>query len=95
MEIGQYLVLSTAHIRCATGQCLADWSSLPAERQPLPVAATPHGWFLATYEVTGRASCGLPDELPPILALGRKNGCDYILLDCDGPVESALPIFPW
>ena len=37
----------------------------------------------------------LPKEIPAILALGRAHGCDYVLLDCDGPTESALPTFPW
>jgi len=95
MEIGRYVVLSTAHVRCATGQLLTDWASLPAERQPLPVAPTAHGWFLATRAVTGDAARSLPEELPPILALGRANGCDYVLLDCDGAVEPVLPTFPW
>lgn len=91
MEIGRYIVLSTAHVRCATGQLLTDWSALPAERQPLPVAPTAHGWFLATCHATRL----IPSELPPILALSRENGCNYVLLDCDGPVEAALPTFPW
>ncbi|WP_445190621.1 DUF5983 family protein [Sphingobium sp. HWE2-09] len=33
--------------------------------------------------------------MPAILELGRAQGCDYVLLDCDGPTEDALPTFPW
>src|SRR3546814_15956724 len=48
METGQYLVLSTAHIRCATGQILTAWADYPPHKQPLPVAPTQYGWFLHT-----------------------------------------------
>src|SRR3546814_7918305 len=44
METGQYLVLSTAHIRCATGQILTAWADYPPHKQPLPVAPTQYGW---------------------------------------------------
>jgi hypothetical protein len=95
METGQYLMLSTAHIRCATGQLLTNWADLPPVRQPLPVAPTQYGWFLPTREIAGAAARHLPKELPAILALGRNHGCDYVLLDCDGPTEDVLPTFPW
>jgi hypothetical protein len=81
METGQYLMLSTA--------------DLPPVRQPLPVAPTQYGWFLPTREIAGAAARHLPKELPAILALGRNHGCDYVLLDCDGPTEDVLPTFPW
>lgn len=95
METGQYLVLSTAHIRCATGQLLTNWADLTPAHQPLAVAPTGYGWFLLTLEVTDEAARLLPKELPAILALGRAQGCDYVLLDSDGPVEDVLPTFPW
>jgi hypothetical protein len=96
MEKGQYLVLGTAHIRCATGQLLNDWADLPPARQPLSVAPTQYGWFIPTrVETSGSAARHLPKEIPAILELGRAQGCDYVLLDCDGPNEDALPTFPW
>lgn len=95
METGQYLVLSTAHIRCATGQILNDWADRSPVHQPLPVAPIQYGWFLPTRDILGDAARHLPQELPAILALGRDQGCDYVLLDCDGPVEALLPTFPW
>jgi hypothetical protein len=95
METGQYLVLSTAHIRCATAQLFNNWADLPPASQPLSVAPTQYGWFLPTRADTSEAARHLPKEIPAILALGRAHGCDYVLLDCDGPTESALPTFPW
>src|SRR3546814_15110556 len=87
IETGQYLVLSTAHIRCATGQILTAWADYPPHKQPLPVAPTQYGWFLHTMTPPPEAQRRLPKELPPILAFGRDNGCDYVLLDSDGPTE--------
>src|SRR3546814_16953888 len=88
METGQYLVLSTAHIRCATGQILTAWADYPPHKQPLPVAPTQYGWFLHTMTPPPEAQRRLPKELPPILAFGRANGCDYVLPDSDGPTSS-------
>lgn len=95
METGQYLVLSTAHIRCATGTILTAWADLAPHKQPLLVAPTHYGWFLGTRELPTEAQRHLPRELPAILALGRVNNCDYVLLDSDGPMENDLPTFPW
>src|SRR3546814_13511860 len=51
--------------------------------------------FLHTMTPPPEAQRRLPKELPPILAFGRDNGCDYVLLDSDGPTEDLLPTFPW
>ncbi|MCP3731298.1 hypothetical protein M9978_12755 [Sphingomonas sp. MG17] len=93
MPIGKFVVIGTMHVRCATAQRLSDWALLTAADQPLAVSATPGGWFLPTHEV----ECGadVPPELHAILAFGRKHGCGYVLLDCDGPECAALPVFPW
>lgn len=95
MKKGQYLVLSTSHIRSTTAQLLHDWAGLPPAEQPVAVASTHYGWFLLTIEPAPDQARQIPDELPAILELGRIQQCDYVLLDCDGPEEEILPIFPW
>ena len=95
MELGQYLILSTAHLRCATAETIESWARLPATDQPLAVASTQYGWFLSTREPANRSPDEMPDELPHILAFARAAGCAYVLFDCDGPEEPALPVFPW
>ena len=95
MEFGRYLVLSTAHIRCATAERLEGWARLPAIERPLAVASTHYGWFVATRELSLAEAAHLPEELPALLAFARTQDCAYILLDCDGPEESHLPVFPW
>lgn len=92
MEFGKYLVLGTAHIRCATAELLTQWSGLPPTDQPIAVASTPCGWFVPTRLADDRH---LPEELPHILAFARLHGCSYVLLDSDGAELDALPTFPW
>lgn len=95
METARYLVLSTAHIRCATGKALTRWATDEPPSHPLLVAATHHGWFLGTHHMPPGTADELPEELRAILDLGRELGCDYVLLDSDGPIEENLPTFPW
>lgn len=95
METGRFLVLSTAHIRCATGEVLTEWARSEPAAHPLLVASTHHGWFLGTHPLPAGQEGDLPEELPDILKLGRDHGCRYILLDSDGPVDDGLPTFPW
>lgn len=95
METGRFLVLSTAHIRCATGEMLSRLAGRDLSGHPLLVASTNHGWFLGTHPLPESVVDGLPEELPAILDLGRAYGCAYVLLDSDGPVEDRLPTFPW
>lgn len=95
MEFGKYVVLSTAHVRCATAERLTAWASLPPGDQPLPVAPTHYGWFLPTNVHPDLDDPSFPAELHAILAFGREHRCDYVLLDSDGVRSDALPVFPW
>ena len=95
MELGRYIVLSTAHISCATAELLNKWARLPAAEQPIAIASTQYGWFLSTRETSDQTRGPIPDELKSIFAFGRNCDCDYVLLDCDGPEEPRLQIFPW
>ena len=65
----------------------------PRSRDLQKLAKT-HG-LVPTRIEAGDTARHLPKEIPAILALGRAHGCDYVLLDCDGPTEAVLPTFPW
>jgi hypothetical protein len=93
MQIGRYVVIGTMHVRCATAQLLTEWALLPPVDQPLAVSVTQCGWFLPSAR-PGRVE-QLPPELPAILALGRRHGCGFVLVDCDGPRCPDLPVFAW
>lgn len=95
MEFGRYVVLSTAHVRCATAELLTGWALQPPTDQPLAVASTQYGWFLPTRLLSDPDDPRLPEELRGLLAFGRELGCDYVLLDCDGDRSGTLPVFPW
>lgn len=94
MEIGRYIVLSTAHVRVETARLLEEWAKLPAADQPLAIASTQYGWFVSTHDASNKSQ-GLPPEIAGIVAYGRVHECTYVLLDCDGPVQAPLPIYPW
>jgi hypothetical protein len=91
LEIGHFLVLSTVHLRSATGGLLDRWARLPFLDRPLSIVSTGCGWFMPT----AGAPSVLPDEVPPILAFARACGCQYVLFDCDASPVADLPAFPW
>lgn len=93
MQFGRYAVLGAAHLRCATAERLTAWAKLPPTHQPVAVAATGYGWFVATHPSAPESE--LPEELVAILAFGREHDCRYVLIDSDGDEVAALPVFPW
>ena len=36
-----------------------------------------------------------PACLKDCMRFARKNGCDLLCLDCDGPVVDDLPLYEW
>lgn len=95
VEIGRYLVLGTMHVSTKTAELLDGWALLEPASRPLGVASTHYGWFIPTREVEGPDRLSIPGELLAAMALGRGEGCDYLLFDCDTCAIDALPIFPW
>jgi hypothetical protein len=95
VEIGTYLVLSTAHITLKSSERLNSWAALPPELQPIIVASTWYGWFISSFEVEGEAAQAVPVEIVAIQCFARSLGCQYILLDCDGDEVADLPTFCW
>lgn len=91
LEIGHFLVLSTAHLRSATGELLDQWARMPFLDRPLSIVSTGWGWFMPAMD----APSVLPDEVPPILAFARGCGCQYVLFDCDAEPVVDLATFPW
>ncbi|MEJ7933844.1 hypothetical protein WG907_06165 [Sphingobium sp. AN558] len=95
LEIGTYLVLSTAHITLKSSERLNSWAASPPELQPIIIASTCYGWFISSFEVEGEAAQAVPVEIVAIQSFARSLGCQYILLDCDGDVVADLPTFSW
>lgn len=95
MEIGRHLVLSTVHVSTKTADMLDGWATLEPPSRPLGFASTHYGWFIPTRDVEGLDRSLIPSELLAAMALGREQGCDYLLFDCDACAIDALPTFPW
>ena len=95
MEFGRYLVLSTVHVCSKTADLLDAWAAIEPASRPLAVASTHYGWFIPTREVEETDRAAVPDEVLAAMRLGREQGCDHLLFDCDAGVVDALPSFPW
>jgi hypothetical protein len=87
---------SSGHLTPATWTWLdaqfADGGSRePGERTPtdLPGGRTQEGWFLYALE---DADDTIPADLAEVFAAARSLSADYVLLEPEGPVSSALPV---
>jgi len=93
-EIRRFLVLSTSHIREETAKRL-DLTPATA----WPCAGGPYGsygWFLYAHdENAGVGEDRIPDDLFAVMTWVRTQGCDYLLLDCDGEEVDELPRYEW
>lgn len=95
MEIGRYLVLSTVHVSLKTADVLDGWAPLEPSSCPLAVASTHYGWFIPTREVEASDREQIPNEVLAAMRVGREQGCDYLLFDCDAGEIEGLAVFPW
>lgn len=95
VEIGRYLVLGTMHVSMKTAELLDGWALLDPAGRPLGVASTHYGWFIPTRHVEGPDREQIPAELLAAMRLGRGQGCDYLLFDCDADEIEGLTVFPW
>lgn len=95
MEIGHYLVLGTMHVSIKTAEMLDGWALLEPSSRPLAVASTHYGWFIPTRDVEAPDREQIPGEVLAAMRVGREQGCDYLLFDCDACAIDALPTFPW
>lgn len=95
MEIGRHLILSTAHVAMKTAELLNGWAGLEPGSRPLAVAATHYGWFIPTRKVEGPDREQIPPEVLAAMRVGREQGCDYLLFDCDAGEIGGLTVFPW
>ena len=94
--VRSFVDLSTAHLPPAAG----DPAWLPSQGG---VIARPflEGWWLwVPPDIEDRLAEQDPDDQPhsavvAIWQLARRLGCDWALLDADGPHDSQLPAWDW
>lgn len=95
VETGRYLVLGTMHVAVKTAEMLDAWALLAPGERPLAVASTHYGWFIPTRNPEQPDRSEIPPELLDAMRLGREQGCDYLLFDCDAGAIDGLAVFPW
>ena len=95
MEIGRYLVLGTVHVSMTTAELLDGWALLEPSSRPLAVTSTHYGWFIPTLEAEKPDREQIPNEVLAAMRVGREQGCDYLLFDCDAGATDGLVVFPW
>jgi hypothetical protein len=86
-EIHKTLVLSTVHITHPTAKHM--------ENLPWPVVMSSEYAFRLVANAGLHEVDPLLKELEPLLQLARDNDCDFLILDCDGPIEDDLPTYDW
>ena len=90
LEVAHMLVLSTEHISPDTAQ---NWMPL------CPWACfekADFGWFMyAAVDVGIIRANDLPAEIHAALDVAKRENCEWIMWDCDGPCIDELPQFAW
>ncbi|WP_228244185.1 hypothetical protein [Porphyrobacter sp. GA68] len=90
LEIARSLVLSTAHMHPATAR---DW--MP--RCPWACFEKgDYGWFMHVCDDVGITEAhAVPLEIRSAIHVAKREGCQWIMWDYDGPLVAELPEYDW
>lgn len=92
LEFRRLIVISTGHVREETARLL---DATPSGQWPcLGGRYGEYGWFVYAYDENSGADA-VPEDLFAVMIWARKQGCDHVLLDCDGNIVDELPHFDW
>ncbi|MCW1431997.1 hypothetical protein [Novosphingobium sp. JCM 18896] len=90
MEIAKMMVLGTVHMSPKTAK---EW--IPN----CPWACYDkgdYGWFMYVCDDVGiTEDDGVPAEIRSAIHVAKREGCDWIMWDCDGPQVEELPDYDW
>jgi len=90
-NVRRFLDISTAHLS-EEDKALLDSFAAPDSRLGPMTVSTCYGWWMYAIDDCYEDNC-LSDNLTRICKHARKNGCDYILFDCDAETDEELPVF--
>lgn len=88
MAVRKFLDASTAHVSLATRRYIED-GEVGTSVYPHPDG---YGWFLYVPDEDGESD-DTPADLRELFAYARERECDYVCLDCDGPILYDLPAY--
>ncbi len=100
VEIAKMLVLSTSHLREKTCNdwLLNDCPWTCAEKGDVGYfmyATDEYFTDVETKEVTSTDGTPIPNEIILICQFARAHGCDWVMFDCDGPIQDGLVVYEW
>ncbi|MFC0205326.1 DUF5983 family protein [Novosphingobium soli] len=90
MELATMLVLSTAHMSMTTA---GDWIA----RCPWACFEKgDYGWFMYVCDDASITEAhDIPLEIRSAIHVARRERCEWIMWDCDGPILDELPEYDW
>lgn len=90
MEITNMLVLGTAHMSPKTARSWmpgCPWACFDKGD---------YGWFMYVCDDVGVTEAeDVPAEIRSAIHVAKREGCGWIMWDCDGPVIDELPEYDW
>lgn len=96
MTLRTFLDMSSGHLSPATwawldAQLADDRLRDPGNADAAQIAGgkTRYGWFVYAPEAVAE---GLPEDLTGLLLEARRQGAEYVLLDCDAPPTADWPV---
>ena len=94
--IRSFMDCSSGHLSAETwtwldAQLAADVLRDPAADAAAALAGGPtrYGWFVFAPE---DPDVNMPEDLRQVCALARRQGAEYVLLDCDAVPDQDLPV---
>ena len=98
LEISKMLTISTAHISKETADFL-KWHSegfcQTVTPGPVVYDKDGYGFFIPITNIREDTDAyeKWPEDFKRVTALGEEAGCDWLCLDCDGPVLKDLAVY--
>ncbi|WP_103727305.1 hypothetical protein [Novosphingobium sp. HII-3] len=90
MELAKMLVLSTSHMSPQTAQQwvpTCPWACFNKGG---------YGWFMYVCDDCAITEAeDVPLEIRSAVHVAKREGCQWIMWDCDGPVLEELPEYDW
>lgn len=100
-DITKMITISTEHIRAETAKIM---ETIPNHEDfPPYFEKKNYGWFIyignkdLINEEKGLKSIypNIPKDLSACMELAKNKKCEWLCLDCDGPIEETLPLYKW
>lgn len=95
LYIQSVLVMSTGHVTEQDSVLLEKW--VTDLQTPFWVVSTSYGWmvWVDPDSIPDMLDKGGSPALGQLIQVARDNGCDWLRLDADVPMNDGFPTFDW